>query len=176
MIRMSRPTRISRPGAARARLLLVLATLAGILAMHGLGPDATASTGSASASAATHAVDASHPRTVVATRAAAPAHGSGVHAAPQSAHGSDDAHAATVAPSAPAGHDTGCALPGDEDGHADHADGTCAAPGTAAGPVLPGLVPAPLGDVEVPAPSGRSVPEQGDRGPPALSELQLLRI
>ncbi|MEV7085775.1 DUF6153 family protein [Streptomyces sp. NPDC093085] len=123
------------PSGVRA-LLLVLAVVAGVLAMHGLGP-----------------VPAMGPHAMGAV-AAAPAH---------------------VTPAdAPV-----CAPPEDHDGgHLDHADATCAATGTRGGPELwaPPMVPydgvASAGPVVF-----QGVPDGlGDRAPPSLSALQLLRI
>lgn len=62
-------------------------------------------------------------------------------------------------------------------GHADHADDVCAAGGVSTAPALPGLVPAiAVSDADLEtrylAPTG----VRGERAPPSLSALQLLRI
>ncbi|TXS55027.1 DUF6153 family protein [Streptomyces sp. t39] len=134
--------RTPRARGTRARLLLVLAVLTGVLGMHGL-------------------VSAPAPH-------ASTAHTSHGHAgaAPARAHSDAEVHAA-----GPAAHDD----PGG--GHAEHADGTCAASGLGAAPALPALAPAPC----APAPQAYAAAHDGPagaegRGPPALSELQVLRI
>ncbi|MFD9407491.1 DUF6153 family protein [Streptomyces sp. NPDC059989] len=107
-------------------------------------------------------------------------HGLGPGSLPAAAHTTAGAHhGAEVA----AVHD-GCVHAGDPagggsgGGHAEHADATCAAAGTAGSPVLP--VPAVLpGTVTTPTAAGHGlVPDVacGGRAPPSLSELQLLRI
>ncbi|WP_407285408.1 DUF6153 family protein [Streptomyces sp. BP-8] len=134
--------RTARPPAARARVLLVLAVLAGVLAMHGLAP--------AVPPASAHAAPAAHH----AAPAALPAH-------TEAAGCGDCPHA----------HHGGAG------GHAQHADGTCAAGGTSAAPVLP--APAPAGTatcVSAAAPVAAPAASLGGRAPPSLSELQLLRI
>lgn len=67
---------------------------------------------------------------------------------------------------------------GPSDGHAQHADPTCAASGTSGAPVLhapaaaPGGIPAAAG-----APHGTVLEATAyGRAPPSLSELQLLRV
>jgi hypothetical protein len=68
------------------------------------------------------------------------------------------------------------------DSHGDtamhHAGGTCAAGGTSASYVPPALLPAPAvpGDCAGPALGHTVARTAGDRAPPDLSELQLLRI
>ena len=63
-------------------------------------------------------------------------------------------------------------------GHTQHADATCASGAVGAGPVLPPLMPDPVG----PAPSSDHLPGAftatpwGGRAPPTLAELQILRI
>lgn len=63
------------------------------------------------------------------------------------------------------------------DGHAQHADPTCASGAVGAGPVLPGLLPDPAGSAVHGGLSGRSVTAapEGGRAPPSLAELQILR-
>ncbi|MEE1800827.1 MULTISPECIES: DUF6153 family protein [unclassified Streptomyces] len=93
----------------------------------------------------------------------------GAHAAPPSA--SAHATAAEAPLCAPPAHDGG--------GHMDHADATCAAAGTSTGPALGApLLPGPSGVTPTPAIVARQGPgaAPGDRAPPSLSELQLLRI
>ncbi|MFC7883808.1 DUF6153 family protein [Streptomyces sp. NPDC057376] len=62
-------------------------------------------------------------------------------------------------------------------GHVDHADGTCAAAGTASAYTPPPLTGATADapDAASPAVTATGTPQDG-RGPPDLSELQLLRI
>ncbi|MFJ8586481.1 DUF6153 family protein [Streptomyces sp. NPDC093595] len=139
----------ARPHGARAYALLVLAVLAGVLAMHGLGPALAppAAPHSVAASGAHHGVTASslpHP--------AATAREDCVHA----------------------GHrDSGTG-----GGHAEHADTTCAAGGTSTAPVLPVPAPAAGADADTDAgPLALATgAAPGPRAPPSLSELQLLRI
>ncbi|MGW3404324.1 DUF6153 family protein [Streptomyces zhihengii] len=143
-----------RARGSRARLLLILAVLTGVLGMHGL----------VSAPAATARPAAHSP-------AAHPGHGhedasrtaAGVHDGGHAGHGGHDGvHAAH------GGHDGG---------HPEHADGTCAASGLGGTPALPALAPAPRAPAPLTpatAPDGLSGPD--GRGPPALSELQVLRI
>lgn len=122
--------------AGRWPVLLVMVVLAGVLGMHGLGPDGAAV-----------------PR-------------------PAAGHGMATAHP----PGSPQ-VDGPCSHTADGSGHPAHADGTCAAAGTAsayAPPALSGSLPG--------TPSASSaavgVPASTDNGraPPDLSELQLLRI
>ncbi|MFC7894866.1 DUF6153 family protein [Streptomyces sp. NPDC057381] len=138
---------ISRP-AGRLLTLLVTAVLAGLLGMHGLAPGVpTAHAGTGTSSGAHH------------TEAMA-AHTDAVHAD----------GAATLADRA-CGHSAGGS------GHVDHADGTCAAAGTASAytppPLTGGTADAPA--AASPAVTAKGAPQDG-RGPPDLSELQLLRI
>ncbi|MFF9866344.1 DUF6153 family protein [Streptomyces sp. NPDC013953] len=138
----------ARPHGARAYALLVLAVLAGVLAMHGLGP-------ALASPAASHSV------------AVAGAH-----------HGSTASAASRTAVSAP--EDCVHADHGDngtDGGHAEHADTTCAAGGTSTAPVLPAPAPAGTDTGAPPGPTALvSGATSGVRAPPALSELQLLRI
>lgn len=138
-----------RPFGLLSGLLLILAVLTGLVAMHGLGAGAVA---------------------------AAPHAGVTAHDAPGAGH-----DAGTDA--APSGCPDGCAHAGDpvdgrSGGHAQHADATCAATGTASGPVLPALTVQPGAlDAQVVIAHG-IVPDATacGRAPPSLSELQLLRI
>lgn len=128
------PRRVARPLGARAHLLLLLAVLAGVVAMHGLGPSPVP--------AASRTTPVSGH--VMATSAASCEHAD---------HG-------------------GCG----DSGHTEHADGMCAAGGTSGAPVLPGLA---SGAVVAAADSARpclTPAARSGRGPPSLSELQLLRI
>ncbi|KUL22238.1 hypothetical protein ADL12_42770 [Streptomyces regalis] len=64
------------------------------------------------------------------------------------------------------------------DGHAEHADATCASGAVGTGPVLPAPLPDPVGTL-APADSGHgflATTPDGGRAPPTLAELQLLRI
>ncbi|MFE7214610.1 DUF6153 family protein [Streptomyces sp. NPDC001698] len=63
-------------------------------------------------------------------------------------------------------------------GHVRHADSTCASGALEAGPVLPALMPDPVGPVPLACGghgSGAAALE-GGRAPPTPAELQLLRI
>ncbi|MET9514344.1 DUF6153 family protein [Streptomyces sp. NPDC002994] len=139
----------ARPGGLRAHVLLVLAVLVGVVAMHGLGP------------AVSPVSYAAEPEIRHAVTAAASSHAG---AASGPAAGCEDC--------VHVGHDDGGA-----GGHAEHADATCAAGGTSGTPALPapalaGAVTCPTADVPAPAPAAAL----GGRAPPSLSELQLLRI
>ncbi|WP_030844817.1 DUF6153 family protein [Streptomyces sp. NRRL F-4474] len=141
--------RAVQPLGLRSRVLLVLAVLAGLVAMHGLGP--------APLPAAAHAASASH-------------------------HAATTGHAERSAASDAACPD-GCVHAGDPaggegGGHAEHADGTCAATGTAGAPVLsaPAVLPGTTEAEAVPAHGVVPGAAACGRAPPSLSELQLLRI
>lgn len=73
--------------------------------------------------------------------------------------------------------DGGCTHTEGGSSHLAHADGTCAAAGTGSAYTPPALTGAPLDAPLVPAPVATfsGSPHDG-RGPPDLSELQLLRI
>lgn len=133
--------------AGRGFLLLVLAVLAGVLAMHGLGPGA-APTAKASAVAGGHAM------------AQAQVQGQG-QALEEAAH--------------PVAGD--CSHSHGGANHTAHADTTCAAAGVGApyAPPAP-AVARDAGSAPVAPPgSAAGTPESG-RSPPDLAELQLLRI
>ena len=130
----------------RASLLLVLAVLTGLVAMHGLGP------------------------APLAVAAHAPAHGApggSGHDTPRVDPGADPC---------------ACVHAGDPrdgpGGHAEHADATCAAPGTSGPPALPEPAIAPGALASAPAgPYGVLTGATAcGRAPPSLSELQLLRV
>ncbi|MFD7609490.1 DUF6153 family protein [Streptomyces sp. NPDC059828] len=125
----------SRRPAVRG-VLLVLAVLAGLLAMHGLAPGP-------STTATAHA---------------------GMHAR----HGAVAGHGVDHC-----GHTV---QGGAADGHADHADATCAAGGTSAPYAPPALSPSCGGTVPEASRPGRcdGMTATG-RAPPDLAELQLLR-
>ena len=132
----------AQPGGVRAYVLLVLAVLVGVVAMHGLGP--------AVPSVPTHTMP-------------------------------DTRHAVTAPPHADAADCADCVHVdhgnGDPGGHAEHADATCAAGGTSGAPAL--HAPVPAGVVTCPAadvPTAVPAATLGERAPPSLSELQLLRI
>ncbi|MEV6290576.1 DUF6153 family protein [Streptomyces sp. NPDC051896] len=129
---------------SRARwLLLVMAVVAGVLAMHALSPSGTPSAGQ-------HVMET-------------PVVGAEHHAASLHADDSSCRHLSD------AGHG-GMAM--------DHADGTCAAGGTAASYVPPALLPsrAVPGECAATASDNRGTRAVDGRAPPDLSELQLLRI
>ncbi|WP_220450470.1 DUF6153 family protein [Streptomyces flaveus] len=71
-----------------------------------------------------------------------------------------------------------CHGDGQGNGHAQHADPTCASGAVGAGPALPVLMPDPAGQAGPSVGSLRSVAAEpeGGRAPPSLAELQLLRI
>lgn len=140
--------RAVKPFGLRSYLLLVLVVLAGLVAMHGLGP--------APASAATHAGVASHHVSAVGHEKAV----------------ADDAACqdGCVHAGDPAGGGGG--------GHTEHADATCAATGTVGAPVLPAPAVLPGHAEAQAVPAHGAIPDATacGRAPPSLSELQLLRI
>ncbi|MFD7119909.1 DUF6153 family protein [Streptomyces sp. NPDC059922] len=156
MKRWSPRGRIRPTGPRVPLLLLVTAVMTGLLAMHGLSPVPTTEA---------HAASAMGPRS-----ASVPA--SSVSASSVPAPSSHAMAAGTV--------DGDCAHQRHGGGgHLDHADATCAAAGVGAGPALPTSLASalPSGPLDVPA-ALRQAPgtATGDRAPPSLSELQLLRI
>ncbi|MDD9380332.1 DUF6153 family protein [Streptomyces sp. ZAF1911] len=140
--------RAVKPFGLRSFLLLVLAVLTGLVAMHGLGP--------APQPAAAHAAAASHH---------APASGHEQTGASEAAVLQGCVHADD-----PAGSGRG--------GHTEHADATCAAAGTAGAPVLPSpaVMPGHAESQAVLAHGVTPCASACGRAPPSLSELQLLRI
>ncbi|MFH8222181.1 DUF6153 family protein [Streptomyces sp. NPDC018057] len=127
------------------RTLLVLAVLAGVLAMHGFASAGTPAPG--------HHGTAAAPGTPAVHGAAAPVHRAG----DSCRHLSDP----------------------DSDGMPmQHADGTCAAAGTATGYAPSAPPPAPFSAVAPPVTllTGPVTPTADGRAPPDLAELQLLRI
>ncbi|MFD9475946.1 DUF6153 family protein [Streptomyces nojiriensis] len=142
--------RAMKPVVLRSSLLLILAVLVGLVAMHGLGPGAVAASAAAPGCAAAHGTAVAHDMPAV-----------GEHAM---------RHDPAVRAGEPAGDGSG--------GHTPHADATCAATGTAGAPVLPSPAAAPGGVAAVPV-LGAGIDMSGavgGRAPPSLSELQLLRI
>ncbi|CAM5527614.1 hypothetical protein SROCM77S_04596 [Streptomyces rochei] len=78
---------------------------------------------------------------------------------------------------ADAGADRACGHTDGGPGHLDHADGTCAAAGTASAYTPPALTGAATDTPAVTVPSAAATGASRDgRAPPDLSELQLLRI
>ncbi|MGW6775714.1 DUF6153 family protein [Streptomyces sp. NPDC055037] len=151
----------TRPTGPRVLLLLlVTAVMTGLLAMHGLSPVPTADAHTASAPASSAPASAMGPRSASVPASSVPAPSS--HAMAAGAVDGDCAHQE---------HGGG--------GHLDHADATCAAAGVGAGPALPTSLAAalPAGPLDAPV-ALRQAPgtATGDRAPPSLSELQLLRI
>ncbi|MFC9652328.1 DUF6153 family protein [Streptomyces sp. NPDC056937] len=152
-------------------LLLVTAVMTGLLAMHGLSPVPTTEA---------HAASAMGPRS-----ASVPASSVSASSVPASSVPASSEPASSVP--APSSHamaagtvDGDCAHQRHGGGgHLDHADATCAAAGVGAGPALPTSLASalPSGPLDVPA-ALRQAPgtATGDRAPPSLSELQLLRI
>ncbi|MFB7180827.1 DUF6153 family protein [Streptomyces sp. NPDC056257] len=140
--------RVKKPLGLRSYLLLVLAVLAGLVAMHGLGPGASVPAGAHAAAGSHHVSAADHGKIAP----DAPCHGGCVHA--------------------------GDPVDDGRGGHAEHADATCAATGTAGAPVLPAPAVLPgITDAETVLAHG-ILPDATacGRAPPSLSELQLLRI
>ncbi|MER6217655.1 DUF6153 family protein [Streptomyces sp. NPDC001674] len=195
-------TRAERGGAgpaeaAPAFLLLVLAVLTGLLAMHGLAPGtlprptATALSGAAHHAGATAPAlsGAAHHAGATAPALSGAAHHAGATAPQPPGAACGPAHTGRHAehPAAPAtaprppGDDRGPAHTGGTPhggGHAEHADAACAASGISGAPVLPALSPAPGGVPAEAAAALAAPPGAGAHGraPPSLSELQLLRI
>ncbi len=152
------------PSPSRVRALLVLALLAGLLGMHGLN---TAPPVSAPAE---HPAHAEHP---------ADAEGTGSHedvtrhaAAPGPGDRAADPRRTSAAPVEACHHRAGGPAR-----HVQHADGTCAAAGTASAPPLP-LPPPGRADAAATAGPAPAPPDGAvtARAPPSLSALQLLRI
>lgn len=145
--------------------MLVLALLAGVFAMHALGPGGGAGHTSAVAPAhrtMTAVADAHQPMTAVADAsrtmaAVAPAHRP-MAALPDAGTRAD------------AGRHGG--------GHLRHADQSCASGAVNGGPSLPDLAVGPVVDAAPAgaAPGRRAAAPDGARAPPSLAELQLLRI
>ncbi|MEW1637058.1 DUF6153 family protein [Streptomyces sp. NPDC093801] len=180
-----------RPGGPAAFLLLVLAVLTGLVAMHGLGPGglprphapAAAHTGATT----THTGAAAHTRAATTHTGASTTHAwaTRTHAAQTGAAQTGSAQARpaqTGSAQARPADDCGCTRAGDPahggGGHAQHADPTCAASGTSGAPVLPAPAPAP-GGVPAAAAAAHAAPPGSTahgRAPPSLSELQLLRV
>jgi hypothetical protein len=140
-------------------VLLVLGLLAGLFGMHAV------SVGGVVAVAAHHG-SGHAPRTAMAA-----------------ATGSMTATAtatATAAESASSGiaDESVCHGAGNSDGHAHHADATCASGAVGGGPALPVPLPDPVTGAVLADADRRSVPvtPESGRAPPSLAELQLLRI
>lgn len=172
----STPQHVSRP-VGRATLLLVLAVLAGVLAMHALAPGAgpaphtTTGTGHGPAATATAPGVPAVPATALGTPAAAPGTPVTVPGTPAVVH--------AVAFAEHAGH--GCAHATDgsgPDGHLSHADATCAASGISTTYVPPALSPAVFGHGVGPWTYAAALADgtRSGRAPPDLAQLQLLRI
>lgn len=138
--------------AARAWGVLVLAVLAGVLAMHALTPGGMPSMGE-------------HTTMPM----AAPAHSSGSHAAP-CAHAAPSAHADACEHATAPGEGTSGAM--------THTAGSCAAGKTSTPYAPPALTSAlvPSGVDPVTAPGGPATADVDGRAPPDLAQLQVLRI
>ncbi|MEU8774494.1 DUF6153 family protein [Streptomyces sp. NPDC048606] len=180
--------RASGPFALPRRLWLVLAVLTGLLGMHGLGPGGIPAKAPAAVAAAFRPALAAATSPHDTARHAAPSHSTARHTAPShdAARPEASPHGTVVDRTTPVGaRDAAvpaapCACPheGPGGGHAEHADPTCAAPGTGAPPVLSGPAPAP-GALGAPAPAAHGIAPASavdGRAPPSLSELQLLRV
>lgn len=144
---MASSRRSYRPLGARACVLLVLAVLTGLVAMHGLGPAAPMPQHErAMSSVSNHGAEMTGPGQQA------------MHAADSACH-----------PSA-YGHDGGR-------GHLEHADATCVATGISGGPALDALAPSGVAGADSPTDHGvRDGASATERAPPSLSQLQLLRI
>ncbi|MEV7289355.1 DUF6153 family protein [Streptomyces sp. NPDC093252] len=158
--------RTGRRPSGHAVLLLVFVVLAGVLAMHGLGPSG------APASHSAHDTAAPSTGAVQST-----AHSSDQNAAP----GDPMTPAPVTTPTPRAPHTIHCveATAGDGgSGHLRHADMTCAASGVSTSYASPALAPAHGDPATVPLGAGGRVAAAtgGDRAPPDLAQLQLLRI
>ncbi|WP_139140745.1 DUF6153 family protein [Streptomyces abyssalis] len=154
---------VSPARALRARALglplLVMAVLFGLLAMHGLGatpPREGHPHGAAQHSSAT----------------AADGHG-GTHAGGPARHGHNSPPLAESQHTAQA---DACEC-GGADGHVSHADATCSATGTSGAPSMdgPAASTAP-GPQPASGLAGCRSRTGGERAPPSLHQLQLLRI
>ncbi|MGW2667678.1 DUF6153 family protein [Streptomyces sp. NPDC001272] len=181
-------TRAERGGAgpaeaAPAFLLLVLAVLTGLLAMHGLAPGTLPRPTATALSGAAHHAGATAPALSGAAHhagATAP-QPPGAACGPAHTGGHAEHPAAPATAPRPPGDDRGPAHTGGTPhggGHAEHADAACAASGISGAPVLPALSPAPGGVPAEAAAALAAPPGAGAHGraPPSLSELQLLRI
>lgn len=135
-----------KPFGLRARLLLVLAVLAGVVAMHGLGPQAVPAAAHAAESATGHASAHAAAMTAAGHDGSLP---TGTHGAPAEPGGGHPPHA-----------DATCAAAG--------IGGAPVMP--APGPVTAGPETACAAYGITPETAA------GGRPPPSLSELQLLRI
>ncbi|MEV3972539.1 DUF6153 family protein [Streptomyces sp. NPDC050698] len=145
-----------RPVVRRWHVLCVLGLLAGLLGMHGLAP------GGALPRQA-------HARHADALQAHPPAPQADALRAHPPARQSDAAHPHRA-------HVMPCGDHGD--GHAQHADATCASGAVNGGPVLfpPVADPVPWGARETAVRANAVADTEGARAPPTLAELQLLRI
>lgn len=138
----------SRPQGARG-VLLILAVLTGLVAMHGLGPSPSPRHERAMPAMSSHGHDAADDEAF--------GHRTVEQAAESACH-----HLAF-------GHRGG--------GHVSHADGTCAASGISSGPTLAAPAPGPSADTHFAEHRLRScTTTAAERAPPSLSQLQLLRI
>jgi hypothetical protein len=152
MARMTGIPNLGRRPAGLLRMLLVLALLAGVLAMHALSPVSPVGLPAMGEHAAVTDVPAA---------AAAPAS--------RTAHAAAHAHTAG---------DTCTHLDGPGSLAMDHSGGTCAAGGTSTAYAPPPPVPTAVGS-RAPADMGAGRPPAGTvdgRAPPDLAQLQLLRI
>jgi hypothetical protein len=157
---MTRAQRMSRTAAAGPGLVvLVAALLAGLLGMHGLGPSPTV--------AAPHRAPAAASASI---SGCGPAHGRerpGADPSHSTAHRASDRYAGDDGVGDGAG------------GHVAHAGGVCVAGGVSTAPELPALAPSVTACAADGAAAGagrRAGSTAGERAPPSLAELQLLRI
>ncbi|HWM38348.1 MAG TPA: DUF6153 family protein [Streptomyces sp.] len=145
---------------------LVTVLLGGLLAMHGLGP----------APVPTHKPPSAAAQTPEAHHASGHArgHDCGHHAA--AARGLDARHPAPAHGNGQRTAEDGRGHGGS--GHVTHADSTCAAGGTSGGPVMAmpaASTPAGAQPSAATAEHARAA-AAGERAPPSLHQLQLLRI
>ncbi|NLU75844.1 hypothetical protein HCC61_24875 [Streptomyces sp. HNM0575] len=169
--------------------LLVVALLYGLLAMHGLGTAASPAASHAHESEASVASHSTHPahsmgsmhsmRSARPAQPATQAHPSEAVVPVDSADPAGEArtygpHATPPLPEHQ--HADECECDG-MNGHAAHADATCAASGTSGGPAMDGAAfAAATGPRYATGLEGCRPVTGGERAPPSLHRLQLLRI
>ncbi|MFB7593292.1 DUF6153 family protein [Streptomyces sp. NPDC056160] len=169
------------------RMLLVLAVLAGVLAMHGLAPGGMSAPGHHGAMTPQSAMSHQGARGPQGATAA-PARSASASAHSLSVRSMPSVGSVRSMPSVRSVRSVPVPRAGDACRHlsdrgpggtaAQHADGTCAAAGTSTGYTPPAPLPTPAPAAAPPAalragPGARAV---DGRAPPDLSELQLLRI
>lgn len=163
------PVRVPGPPApvGRWRLLLVLGVLAGLFGMHALSMGGVVAGAAAHGSGHGPGTAMTASRDVPGTAMTAAGH---VPGTAMTAAGS--ATSAVVVDESVCHGDMG------GDGHAHHADATCASGAVGGGAALPVPLPDPVAATVLTAAGHRFVAAtpEGGRAPPSLAELQLLRI